>query len=274
MMETTDSSLKNVIRAYETYDEDKRLEADNVRRLEFMTTLVYMNKYLKEGDKVLDVAAGGGAYALYYAARGLDVTALDITPSYVEIIRRKAREQNLSIESFQNDARDLSVFPDETFDTVFCMGPIYHLVEAADRRRALAESLRVLKRGGMLYVAYINKFFTFAHLATQNKQFLQEKWYQTIIEQGAMKSDDPDCFWTDAWFSKPSEMEAMLSEFPVRVCHHLAQDGTARMLAERINDLKPAYFNRWADYHIRTCEEPSILGSSNHGLIIARKHDW
>ena len=54
----------------------------------------------------------------------------------------------------------------------------------------------------------------------------------------------------------------------------LAQNGTARMLAERINDLKPAYFNRWADYHIRTCEEPSILGSSNHGLIIARKHDW
>ena len=45
-METTDSSLKNVIRAYEAYDEDKRLEADNVRRLEFMTTLVYMNKYL------------------------------------------------------------------------------------------------------------------------------------------------------------------------------------------------------------------------------------
>ena len=73
MMETTDSSLKNVIRAYEAYDEDKRLEADNVRRLEFMTTLVYMNKYLKEGDKILDVAAGGGAYALYYTARGLEV---------------------------------------------------------------------------------------------------------------------------------------------------------------------------------------------------------
>ena len=109
MMETTDSSLKNVIRAYETYDEDKRLEADNVRRLEFMTTLVYMNKYLKEGDKVLDVAAGGGAYALYYAAHGLDITALDITPSYVKIIRRKAREQNLSIESFQNETVSYAV---------------------------------------------------------------------------------------------------------------------------------------------------------------------
>ena len=273
-METPVSSMKDVIRAYEMYDEDKRLDADNVRRLEFMTTLVYMNKYLKESDKVLDVAAGGGAYALYYAARGLDVTALDITPSYVDIIRRKAKAQNLKIESFANDARDLSMFPDEAFDVVFCMGPIYHLVSDADRRRALSESLRVLKRGGLIYVAYINKFFTFAHLATQNKQFLQEKWYQTIIERGAMKSDDPDCFWTDAWFSNPSEMEALMADFPVRIMHHLAQDGTARMLAERINDLRPEYFNRWADYHIRTCEEPSILGSSNHGLIIARKHDW
>lgn len=273
-METPGSSMKDVIRAYEMYDEAGRLEADNVRRLEFMTTLVYMNKYLKEGDKILDVAAGGGAYALYYAARGCDVTALDITPSYVEIIKRKAKEQNLAIESFANDARDLSMFPDETFDAVFCMGPIYHLIEAPDRRKALAESLRVLKRGGTIYVAYINKFFTFAHLATQNKTFLQEKWYQTIIEHGAMKSEDPDCFWTDAWFSKPAEMDALMAEFPVTKLAHIAQDGTARMLAERINDLKPTYFNRWADYHIRTCEEPSILGSSNHGLVICRKHDW
>ena len=83
MMETTDSSLKNVIRAYETYDEDKRLEADNVRRLEFMTTLVYMNKYLKEGDKVLDVAAGGGAYALYYAGRGRGGSPPPISPAHL-----------------------------------------------------------------------------------------------------------------------------------------------------------------------------------------------
>lgn len=273
-METSQSSLQDVIRAYEKYDEDSRLSADNARQLEFITTLVYMNKYMKEGMKLLDVGAGTGAYALYYAARGFDVTALDITPSYVELLRKKAKAQNLKIESFVNDARDLTMFPDESFDVVFCMGPIYHLIDEADRRKALAESLRVLKKGGLLYVAYINKFFTFAHLATQNKQFMQEKWYQIIIEQGVMKSDDPDCFWTDAWFTNPSEMEALIGSFPVKILHHLAQDGTARLLIERINDLRPEYFKRWADYHIRTCEEPSILGSSNHGLIICRKNDW
>ena len=82
MMETTDSSLKNVIRAYETYDEDKRLEADNVRRLEFMTTLVYMNKYLKEGE---EENAENSALAAYDMETGEETMHYNLWARYLSL---------------------------------------------------------------------------------------------------------------------------------------------------------------------------------------------
>jgi ubiquinone/menaquinone biosynthesis C-methylase UbiE len=38
------------------------------------------------------------------------------------------------------------------------MGPLYHLVEAADRLQALAEAYRVLKPGGTVFAVGISRF--------------------------------------------------------------------------------------------------------------------
>ncbi len=270
-MEAELSDLHSVVKSYEKYDEDSRLSADNIRRLEFLTALVYMNKYLEKGMSILDVAAGTGAYALYYAALGMQVTALDLTPSYIDILKKKAGDQHLPVNAFVNDARDLSAFEAETFDCVFCMGPIYHLPNAADRELVMSECLRVLKPGGLLFLAYINKFFIFSQLASQNKQFLQEKWYQRIIEQGVMYAADEDCFWTDTWFTTPGEIETLAEKYDLDRLNHVAQDGVGRLLAEDVNSMRSEEFKLWAEYHVRTCEEPSILGISNHGLFIGRK---
>lgn len=270
-MENKRADMKAVIQSYENYAEDLRLTADNVRQLEFITGRIYMDKFFKPGDKILDVAAGTGAYALYYAARGYEVTALDITPGYIDILNKKAGKEGVRITSFVNDARDLTVFPDNSFDVVLCMGPIYHLIEEEDRKKVMDECKRVLKPGGFMYLAYINKFFVFFHLALGSKQYLQEKWFQKIVCDSEMSSADEDCFWTDTWFTTPEDIEALAESYGFEKVKHVAQDGIGRMQADEVNSMRPAYFEKWTDYHLRTCEEPSILGISNHGLYIGRK---
>lgn len=265
------SDMKAVVDSYEHYKEDFRLKADNSHRLEFLTTITYMDRFLNEGDTLLDVAAGTGAYALRYAARGAEVTALDITPKYVEIMQQKAAAENVKMVSFTNDARDLSAFSDNCFDHVFCMGPLYHLTEEEDRRKVLQECLRVLKPGGMIYIAYINKYYVFADLALGSRRYLKEKWFQRIINEQVIRSEDEDCFWTDAWFTTPSEIEALCKEYRIEKTAHIAQDGLGRLRAEDVNALPQEEFTQWCEFHIRTCEEPSILGVSNHGLFIGRK---
>ena len=49
------------------YTEDNRLTKDKTHQVELITTLKYIDKYLNEGDRILEVGAGTGIYSLHYA---------------------------------------------------------------------------------------------------------------------------------------------------------------------------------------------------------------
>ena len=54
-------------------------------------------------------------------------------------------------------ATDLGPIPSGSFDAVLLLDPLYHLLELADRRRAVREAARLLRPGGCLYAAAINR---------------------------------------------------------------------------------------------------------------------
>ena len=54
---------------YNHYDEDSRLLFQH-SSVEFLTTMRYIEKYLKHGDKVLEIGAGTGRYSHALARRG------------------------------------------------------------------------------------------------------------------------------------------------------------------------------------------------------------
>ena len=54
---------------YQRYDENSRLNKSNAARVEFLTTVRYIEKYLAPGAKILDVGAGAGEYSLYFLGR-------------------------------------------------------------------------------------------------------------------------------------------------------------------------------------------------------------
>lgn len=139
--------MKNhVVESYENYKEEDRLTTNNARKIEFITTTRVFNELFKKHTKILDCAAGTGAYAFYLAEQGYDVTATDITPRHIDIIRNNLTGKNYKMDTSVLDATDMNVFDDETFDIVLNMGPFYHLITESKREKCLSESLRVLKR--------------------------------------------------------------------------------------------------------------------------------
>ena len=48
-----------------------------------MTTVHYIEKYLKDGDKILDIGAGAGEYSLYFARKGYGVSALELADANI-----------------------------------------------------------------------------------------------------------------------------------------------------------------------------------------------
>jgi SAM-dependent methyltransferase len=102
---------------------------------------------------VADVGGGPGVYAAWLASRGYHVHLLDPVPLHVEQARALAPLASAAV----GDARTLP-FADASVDAILELGPLYHLLEAQDRRRALAEARRVLRPGGVLAAAAITRF--------------------------------------------------------------------------------------------------------------------
>ena len=69
-------SSKIIINYYDNYNEDEREKKDKSHSVEFLTTKKYIENNLKEGDRILEVGAGTGAYSIYYASKGYRVDAV------------------------------------------------------------------------------------------------------------------------------------------------------------------------------------------------------
>jgi ubiquinone/menaquinone biosynthesis C-methylase UbiE len=262
---------EHIINSYENYREETRLTSNNARRIEFINTTRILDKLLDGKKKILDCAAGTGIYAFYLADQGHVVTATDLTPRHVEVINQTLAEKSYDMITSVMDATDMSRFADETFDVVLNMGPFYHLTCEAQRQKCLAESIRVLKKGGLLFTAYIPRFYVFQYVALSDKNFLDAGLAKQLVNTGVLHHDDENCFWTDTYYATKAEMEHLYGAYGLDVTDHFAQDGLTPTFAKTVDNWTAEEFKIWCDYHYSVCREESLLGASNHVIIVGRK---
>lgn len=265
--------MKTVIDFYEGYDEGKRLTTDNARKTEFYVTTTILNEYIKPLDRILELGAGTGVYSFYYAEKGNAVVATDLSTKHVEIMKQKLMEHNkpLSLRAEVVDAVDLSLFGDESFEVVNCLGPMYHLKEKESREKCISECLRVLKPGGLLAISYINKHYIIHGVLATQKEFFSRNFTDEIMAAGTHDAGGENCFFTVAYFTSPNEMESFMSKFDVEIIDHVATDSIGTLLRSHIEELNEEKYSAYLNYVIKNCRDKSIMGLSNHGLLLCRK---
>src|SRR5690349_7583339 len=126
------------------YSEQNRFQRDQAHTIELITTMNFLLKHLPKNCSVLDCCAAGGAYAFPLAKEGYKVTAGDLVQKHVDFLNTENKDSLLEFV-YQGDVLNMSQFSDGTFDSVLCMGALYHLMERKDREKCIAECLRVLK---------------------------------------------------------------------------------------------------------------------------------
>lgn len=256
-----------IVDYYEKYNEDIRLIKDNAHKIEYITTLHYLDKLIDKDFRILDIGAGTGRYAFHFANKGCNVTALDITPKHVSIMKEKSKEKCIKMDIRVGDALELHGINDDTYDMVLCLGPIYHFSKEEDRNKGIEEALRVLKKGGILCVAYINRYATFVNYINRKKDNISEEGLYNIAKTGLEFGDERDCF----YYSTYHEIEDLLNRFNIKKINHIASDGMGGILRDRINEFSDVEFQKWMDYHLMTCQDESLIGYSQHGLYICEK---
>lgn len=124
---------------YENYDEDGRLLSKH-GMVEYITTMKYVEKYLKPGMRVLEIGAATGRYSHALARKGYNVDAVELVEHNIEIFRRNTKKgENVTIT--QSNAVDLSEFKNDTYDITLLLGPMYHLFNQEDKLKALSEAI-------------------------------------------------------------------------------------------------------------------------------------
>lgn len=265
--------MNSIIDFYESYDEESRLTTDNARRTEFNVTTAILNDHIKPQHCILELGAGTGIYSFYYAERGNKVVATDLSPKHVEIMKQKLKEKvyELDLEIDVADALNLEQFENEGFDVVNCLGPMYHLKEKEQRVKCIEECLRVLKPKGILAVAYINKHYIVHGVMANQKEFFTKSFVDNILDTGKCSGEGENCFFTVGYFSSPIEMESLINEFGVEIIDHAAVDGIGTLLRSSIGELSEEQYGVYLNYVLKSCRDKSILGMSNHGLLLCRK---
>jgi 2-polyprenyl-3-methyl-5-hydroxy-6-metoxy-1,4-benzoquinol methylase len=123
-------------------------------------TLSYLARYVPDAARVCEIGVGGGIYSLALAQRGCALHFVDVSRHLLKYVEKKIREAGLGpqiVGCTYASATDLAAIDSADLDVVLLLGPLYHLLTEVDRRSAVAESRRLLRSGGLLFAAGINR---------------------------------------------------------------------------------------------------------------------
>lgn len=166
------------------HDEATRLSSTLKSKLEQARVHDLLTRYLPEPPAVVaDVGGGPGVHASWLMDRGYEVELLDPVQHHV------AQATAAGISAVQGDARRLP-WENEYFDAVLLAGPMYHLPEAADRRLALREAIRVIRPGGFIAVVAINRAANLIGSMLANTLLLRRGIVADILDTGFSPDND------------------------------------------------------------------------------------
>jgi 2-polyprenyl-6-hydroxyphenyl methylase/3-demethylubiquinone-9 3-methyltransferase len=114
------------------------------------------------GKRVLDVGCGGGILAEAMAARGAQVTGIDLAEKPLKVAMLHGMESASGVSYRLIAAEALALEAPESFDVVTCMEMLEHVPDPASIVRACAQLVRP---GGTVFFSTINrnpKSFLFA----------------------------------------------------------------------------------------------------------------
>lgn len=225
---------------------------------------------------VAEIGVGAGIYSEFLARKGCRLRLVDVSSRLLQAAADRLREAGLgaAIDGIHREsATQLASLESGAFDVVLMLGPLYHLCALEARRQAIAEAARILKAGGLLFAAGINRlaylrdfFRLFPHVVLDRKGF-----HERYLRDGNLDPEHapPIGF---AHLSTVAEFrELFAGEFEEVALTGVESFSTTWQ--QTLHDLPSAEAEAWLDLIEQTGTTIEGLAVSDHFLYAGRKPD-
>ncbi|MGH8283136.1 MAG: bifunctional 2-polyprenyl-6-hydroxyphenol methylase/3-demethylubiquinol 3-O-methyltransferase UbiG [Gammaproteobacteria bacterium] len=129
--------------------EFRTLHDINPLRLEYIDSRAHL-----KNKRVLDIGCGGGLLSEAMAARGADVTGIDMAEEPLAVAKLHLRESGLKVQYRQATAEAMASDMPAHFEVVTCMEMLEHVPEPSSIVRACAT---LLKPDGHVFFSTLNR---------------------------------------------------------------------------------------------------------------------
>ena len=149
-------------RWWDPHSEFKPLHEINPLRLGYIDEIAHI-----QGKRVLDVGCGGGILSESMAAKGAEVTGIDMGEAPLEVARLHLLESGEQVEYRQIPVEELAARQPGEFDVVTCMEMLEHVPDPASVVNACTQ---LVKPGGYVFFSTLNrnpKSYLFAIVAAE-----------------------------------------------------------------------------------------------------------
>lgn len=259
------------------YDETAGDEQDRLEKafpVEYLMTARYLEHYVPQESTVADVGVGGGHYDELLARRRCRLYLVDVSERL--LTGAVARLDSCGLGETVADARvasaaRLSHLADASVDAVLLLGPLYHLLTLDERCRAVAAASRVLRPGGVLLAAAVNRLvgLTYGFALEAERGAEQLSRYRSFLADGLTDREFAPGIGR-AWFATPEEFAALFAgRFDTILLAGLESVTATRQ--ESFPDLSEPDRTAWLEILELVAESRDALAMSEHLLFVGRK---
>ena len=270
--------------AGQSYDADEPVGVSNgfqyeIERLEkhapveYAITKRYLLRYIPEDAVVADIGVGVGHYSELLASRGGRVHLVDVAPRLLGAAKERLTKAGLGehiLSVTYASATDLSFLADESCDAVLMLGPFYHLSVQEERRQAAAEAWRVLRQGGLLFAAGINRMTMLRWIYTDGPESILEErgWLEPFVKTGNFPAVEPGVP-TTIHMTTIADFRANFTDFQEIAL--VGIESFSQSHEENLLKISSEQAQIWLDLIEETGSTPEGLGFTGHFLYIGRK---